>query len=174
VRSDAELVDAIRRGEAAAFEILVRRYVPVVRAEAMGILRDPHAAQDAVQDAFVAAHEKLATLRNGSAFGAWILKIARRQAVRLARQRRQTAPIDSASTATPDDRNGQLDQESQRLLEAVTQLPQQERMVVMFKYFEGHSVRTISDMTGQPVSTVTKQLSRARARLRERLKDMEP
>jgi DNA-directed RNA polymerase specialized sigma24 family protein len=57
------------------------------------------------------------------------------------------------------------------LLEAVMRLPDHERNAVLLCHFQGHSVRDAAALTGRTVGTVTKQLSRAYARLRAALKD---
>ena len=65
--------------------------------------------------------------------------------------------------------NGRLGEASKQLLEAVMTLPPQEQRVVVLRYFEGHPVRDIAKMIGRPTGTVTKQLSRAHARLRRQM-----
>ncbi len=65
--------------------------------------------------------------------------------------------------------NGRLSEASEQLLESVMTLPSQERRVVLLRYFEGHPVRDIAKMIGRPTGTVTKQLSRAHARLRRQM-----
>jgi len=68
VQSDADLVEAVLGGDRASFEVLVRRHERAVLGVALGILRDFHAAQDAVQESFVAAYEQLGTLRDAPRF----------------------------------------------------------------------------------------------------------
>jgi RNA polymerase sigma-70 factor (ECF subfamily) len=62
-----------------------------------------------------------------------------------------------------------LDDERQRLLDAVRRLPAHERVAVSLRYFEGRGVNEIAQITGRPVGTVTKQLTRAIDRLRSDL-----
>ena len=68
---------------------------------------------------------------------------------------------------------GPLDQVSETLLAAIARLPEREKIVVMLKYFDGHSVTEIAEMIGRPIGTITVQLSRARKRLRSWLKEFE-
>jgi RNA polymerase sigma factor (sigma-70 family) len=67
--------------------------------------------------------------------------------------------------------NGCIDEQTRRLLAAVLRLPKHEQEVLTLRYFEGHPVKTISEITGRPVGTVTMQLSRARTRLQKWLKE---
>ena len=70
--------------------------------------------------------------------------------------------------------DGQLDEQSRLVLSAVMALPPHERRAVMLRYFEGLGVEAIADIAGRSVGTISKQLTRARQRLRKRLKDLEP
>ena len=81
--SDRQLVSSALQGDQAAFATLVGRYQRAARAAAFHRLGDHHAAEDAAQDAFVAAYRKLTSLRDGSLFGSWLLTIVRHQAERI-------------------------------------------------------------------------------------------
>ena len=167
MRSDAELVNVIRGGDRSAYAELVRRYERTVRATALGVLDNQHAAEDAAQETFIKAYQKLGSLRDGTRFGPWLMKIARRQAIRLAKQRRPAARTMEAIAEPADPKqNGRLDDETEHLLHTVQRLPKHERLVVMLRYFDGRSVHDIARITTRPMGTVTKQLSRAHRRLR--------
>lgn len=174
MRSDAELVKAVRGGDRSAYADLVTRYERPVRAEALRVLRDLDAAQEVAQEALVKAYEKLPSLRNGRAFGAWVLRIARNEALRAARRESRTVPLDELKeTGTRTGVEPRFDGMAEKLLAAVTRLPEHERVVILLKHFDGHSAQEIAGITGRPVGTVTKQMSRAYARLRKMLKETE-
>jgi len=173
VPTERELVDAAIAGDRGAFGDLVRRYQRLAVAGAVAVLGDRHAAQDVAQDAFVIAYEKLATLRDGASFGAWILQIARRRALRVGRSASRVRSLNPQQAAGIAERNGQLDRASQDLLQHIERLPKHERVAVMLKYFDNRSVADIAHMTGHSVGTVTKQLTRARMRLQTWLQDDE-
>jgi RNA polymerase sigma-70 factor (ECF subfamily) len=166
VESDRQLVESALAGRRASFAALVERYERAVRAAALTVLRNQHDACDAAQEAFVIAYRKLPALRRRSAFGPWLLRIARREALRLVRGRRGSVPLEAADGVASADGNGRPNGEQERLLEAVDRLPRHERVVLMLRYFNGRSVAEIAATTGRPVGTVTKQLSRAHRRLR--------
>lgn len=164
---------AVLAGERSAYAELVQRYERAVQAAAMEILRNHHSAQDVAQEAFVTAYRKLGQLQEGAAFGGWVLRIARRLAVRAGRQRLRPVSIESSGDVPAPSCNGRLDEESEMLLKHVLRLPEQERVVVMLRYFSSRSVQEIAEATRRPVGTVTKQLSRAHERLREWLRGVE-
>jgi RNA polymerase sigma-70 factor (ECF subfamily) len=174
--SDTELVRAVvgHRDER-AFALLVGRHERSVRAAAYAVLRDRHAAEDAAQEAFVVAYRAIAKLRDGAAFGGWVRRIAKRQALAIAARRGHVAAsIDAAADVAAPAAPGDLAPDAERLLAAVMRLPEHERRVVMLRHFDGHDVHAIARITARPVGTVTKQLSRGHARIRERLEGNRP
>ena len=171
MKSDSELVNAVLKGQKQAFAVLVRRYDRPVRAIALNVVGDYHAASDVTQDALVKAYEKLPSLRKPQSFGAWLMKITRRCALDYVRRKPNTLSLESAAAGIIEKPDGQLDEEKQRLLAAVAKLPENEKQVIMLHYFSGHNVREAAEIIGKNVGTVTKQLSRARKRLRKILKE---
>ena len=173
LKSDEELVERVRAGDHEAYSQLVRRYDRLVRAAVQNLVRDLHAAEDAAQETFLAAFESLESLRQAATFGPWVLSIARNQAVRATRKLVRAevcVPDIEATSSLEPSTNGRLSDRSERLLELIERLPEQERIVVGLRYFQGHSVEQVARMTGRRVGTVTKQLSRAHARLAQWLK----
>ena len=93
---DAVLVLAVRAGDEAAFTALFRRWSDRCFDVARRILHEDAAAADVAQETFVAAWRRLDSLRDPAAFGGWVLRMARNNALtRLERDRRAT-PTDSA------------------------------------------------------------------------------
>jgi len=164
--SDEQLVQRVRHGEKQAFSVLVRRYEQPGLLVARSILHSWHDARDAVQDAFVQAFVQLRKLWSPHKFGAWFLTIVRQCALlhrrRQAGRARQLVPMDeeSAQEAASD---AVLSAEMATL---IARLPEQECVVVSLRHLKELPVGEIARITGRPVGTVTKQLSRAYARMR--------
>jgi RNA polymerase sigma-70 factor, ECF subfamily len=171
--SDDQIVLAVLGGARERFAVLVQRHEAAVRATALAILRDHHDTEDVMQVAFVTAYRKLATLRKRSSFGPWVLRIARHQALRAIRRKKDVVTLEGMDF--PDgasDPMGIVDEEEGRLATAVAELPEQERVVVALHYFQGLTVIEVARVLDHPVGTVTKQISRAHRRLRERLRPL--
>ncbi len=171
--SDSELIERVLRGDLDAYGALVERYERHVRAAAIHAVRDPQLAEDVVQEAFIAAFESLPALRNSTKFGAWLLGIVRRRAARTLRTRRRAPAIVCLADSAAVEPDGLPCGESLGLLELVERLPDRERVLIGLRHFDGHSVTEIARITGRPVGTITKQLSRAHARLRAWLGEKE-
>ena len=168
-----EIVDKAKQGDIQAYGTLVELYERAVLATVFAILGDRHAAEDVTQDVFILGFQKLKLLREATRFPHWLLKVARREAVRAAKRERRRRVLPIIGTADPPDADFSsrlLDEDKEYLLRHVQRLPMHERLTISLRFFDGHSVREISEMTGRPVGTVTKRLSRAIERLRHSLK----
>lgn len=165
--SDQEVIAQVLAGQTDRYATLVSRYQRLARAAAIRIVRDGHAADDVAQEAFVAAFQSLSSLRDRSSFGAWLLGIVRRRAATAVKKDRRRQSICGPMDARTPPPCAYPSAESLELLELVDRLPDQERIVLGLKHFEGRSVQEIAEITGRPIGTVTKQLSRARQRLHD-------
>ena len=166
MQSIPDLVLAAQADDREAFAELVRRYQRVVVSTAWSVLRDYQAAEDVSQDSFVLAFRELGALRSPQAFGPWLLTLTRREALRRRRRKSVSIATDSAIDSAVATTKPEWQQEYGNLVEALGQLPEHERDVVVFHYLDGYSAREVGELTGRPVGTVTKQLSRAIHRLR--------
>ena len=132
---------------------------------AHSVLLDFQLAQDAAQEAFLVAHQRLGQLRDPASFGPWLLRIVRHRALRLKRRRHAepvvTGYVECAATETCD-----WIGPYEEVVKQIARLPEHERIVVVMRYVNGNSVKEIADTTGRPLGTITKQLSRAIERLR--------
>jgi RNA polymerase sigma-70 factor (ECF subfamily) len=170
--STEELVRASQRAETSAFAELVRCYQRAAIITAHSVLLDFQLAQDAAQEAFLVAYQRLGQLRDAASFGPWLLRIARRRALRLERgrnaERTAAGCVDRAAAPASD-----WMEPYEEIVQQIARLPEHERIVVVMRYVDGRCVKEIAHSTGRPVGTITKQLSRAIQRLREWLVERE-
>ena len=89
--TESELAERAARGEVAAFAELVRAHQTMAFGYALALLHDFHLAQDATQEAFVAAYFGLPGLRDRTKFAAWLRGIVRHQCRRFMRRRPEAA-----------------------------------------------------------------------------------
>ena len=170
MKTNAELVEAVLDGDHEAFETLVLRYERLVWSAAWSVSQDYHVAQDATQEAFLIAHHQLAELRDPDSLGFWLSRIARRESARMSKQVLGSPSIAHLDATIPDSRTD-MSEEHELVLLALGELPEHEREVVALRYLNGHAVAEVALLTGRPVGTVTKQISRAMDRLKKLVTD---
>ena len=169
---DAALVGRARGGDGRAFEALVRRYTRPAFAVAVAIVKEPADAEDVVQDAFMRALERLEDCRDPSKFSAWFLRIVRNRAHSVRRYLgvRDAAPLDSIVPRSERPGPG-LDAERSELradlLEALRDLKEVQREVVLLHDMEGWKHREIGELLDLPEGTVRAHLFHARRALRD-------
>jgi len=179
---DLEYVQRILAGESELFESLVRKYNRMAGAIAFGIVGDFHAAEDIVQEAFLKAFRVLNTLRDPDKFKSWLAGIVRSKSLDALRRRPSQKPLEISRdvadrfpggealrfSSTAEDEH--LREESRRkVLEAIEELPQEDRVVVVLKHMEGLSYKEIAEITGSTIGAIESRLFRARQALRKRL-----
>lgn len=171
---DGYLVLAAQLGDRAAFEGLATRWNPRLTAHARRLLREPEAARDAVQSAWLEIVRGLKGLRDPAAFPAWAYRIVTRRcaAVIGTRQRDRATAADLAaealSSSVPVAPQEAADGDA-RLRAAVRALPPDQRAAIALHHFEGLSVAEAAVALDVPAGTVKTRLMHARRKLRTAL-----
>ena len=175
IEDEAELATRARAGDRAAFGRLVERFAPQARRVARAVLQDPHDADDAAQDAFLAALVKLDQYDPRRPFGPWLMRIVANAATDRRRRRtvRQVEPLAPELTGggPRPDREAEQSALGDRLRAALAELPNRRRIAVVLFDVEGYSHAEIAQILGIPEGTVRSEVFHARRRLRELLKD---
>lgn len=166
------MVTGAQRGDARAFDALVRRFQNTAVAYARTLLPDPAAAEDAAQEAFVQAWRDLPRLAEPAAFGAWLRRIVFKFCDRARRSSRLTLPLDDTmplpSNQSPASVLERADEAAQ-VRAAIDALPCALREVTLLYYLTGHDIKEIAAFLALPSSTVKNRLHAARKRLRKEL-----
>ena len=167
--SSADLAAAARAGDRRAFAALHERYGRMVHA--ILLARVPAgAADDLVQDVFVAALERIGDLREVEAFGAWLAQIARNRAVDHLRGRRPDGPLGAdADVVAVAVASGHFAAEAREALAAIRALPDAYRETLLMRLVEGLSGPEIAARTGLTPGSVRVNLHRGMQLLRDRL-----
>jgi RNA polymerase sigma-70 factor (ECF subfamily) len=181
--SDEALVARIRAGEAALFEVLMRRHNRRVYRAVRGVLRDEAEAEDAMQQAYVSAFTHLSDFAGGARFSTWLVRIALNEALgRLRRSARVIRLDDLAGTgeseenmagpsarATSPEHDAALHELAAYLERALDELPETYRTVFMLREVEGLSSAEAAEVLGVSEEVVRTRLHRARTRIRDLL-----
>lgn len=181
---DERLVKNAQRGELASFNSLVTRHERAVFNVCLRLLRDAAAAEDAAQDTFVKAWTSLDQFRGGM-FRPWLLRIASNRCYDIlrARGRRPADSLDAQPYEIEPEWTSQAPQSehpetfatrrelSFHLERALAALPEDQRLAVILADVQGYGYEEVAAVTGVALGTVKSRISRARARLRQMLRD---
>jgi RNA polymerase sigma-70 factor (ECF subfamily) len=170
--SDADLLTRFRHGDAAALETLFTRYEEPVFRFLIGVLRDHHAAEDALQETFVQALRKSDTVA-GENFRSWLFTVAYRQAMLLKRQaKRQPAQAEEMLLLEligdgPADLPARRADDAQSLRALLDLLPDAQRAVITARVFDGKTFREVAAAQGCPLNTALARMHDGLKRLRQ-------
>jgi RNA polymerase sigma-70 factor (ECF subfamily) len=168
------LVLRCQAGDERAFVELVERYHGRLRLFLRQMLRDEHAAEDALQDVWLDAFRGLGKLRDTAAFAGWLYRIARDRAYRVLRKRGglrlvslndDDNPSDIPSADDPD-----VEPDEPVLVNAsFERLPHEQREVLLLRFIEGMSYVQIAAAVGCEVGTVRSRLHYGKRALKREL-----
>ncbi|MDZ7779100.1 MAG: sigma-70 family RNA polymerase sigma factor [Gemmatimonadota bacterium] len=170
------MVRRAREGDERAFGLLVQRYQRPAYAVALSVVGKHEDAEDAAQEAFLVALERLEECRNPDRFGGWLLTIVRNRSKNLIRRESlrdtdEVPPATQSKMPTPD-RVTETAELRGLLEEAMEDLPEVQREVVMLHDLEGWKHREIAERLDLPPGTVRSHLHFARKALRKALRDL--
>jgi RNA polymerase sigma-70 factor (ECF subfamily) len=145
--SDAEVVERVKAGHKALYEIIMRRYNQRLYRVARAILRDDSEAEDVMQDAYVRAYQNLHQFEGRAPFSTWLTRIAVNEALGRLKLRKRIDQLDDdpelggfsmgLTESAPDPEEKASAGELRELLEAaLLELPEQYRAVVMLRDVE--------------------------------------
>jgi len=168
----SELLERCKQRDDRAVAVLVDRFRDSALGVAEAILGDAHLAEDAVQDAFLTAIQRLDDLRDSAAFPGWLRQIVRTQSCRIARRRRDASTpgtlVVPATAGSPlQDLVG--DELRGKIREALRGLPDRNRRVAELYYLDDRPCDDVARMLDASPGTVKSRLHDARRRLRSML-----
>ena len=170
---DAALVARVRSGDLDAYAELVLRHAPIAKRTAV-LLGAGADADDVLQEALVKAYRSLDGFRPDAPFRPWLLRIVanetrnhHRAAVRR-RARESSAALLAPTLLDPGEEVADRERK-ERLLAAISGLPDRLRVVVTCRYLLEMDERETAAVLGLPGGTVKSRLSRGLARLRDQL-----
>ena len=161
--------------EEARFPYLLTECSALAVRVAYSVVRNRPDAEDIAQEAFVRAFRRMATLRDREKFRAWLVRMTWRMALDWRRSaRRRDTREDTVARSAPQFGNAALDfdesERARRLWNAIDQLPDRFRLVVVLAAIEGYGTREVAELLGVPESTVKSRMFEARRRLQEILR----
>lgn len=187
-KAEQEILNLIARGDDSGFDLMVERYAPMLYRFARRMCGDPTEAEDALQETFLTAQEKIVQFRSEGRLRNWLFKITANACRQKHRQRKgrqerelkleEVLPVYSESTGK-EPVAWQLnpveqmlsDELAARLEAAIARIPATNRSVLVLRDLEGLSTRETAAALEITEEAVKVRLHRARAYLRNLLRD---
>lgn len=180
-RSDLDLIQAVRQGDTASFELLVVRYQPKVFGTVRRYARRESEVEDIVQEIFLKAFQKLDAFRGDAPFEHWLMTIAVRTCYDFLRQHQRNREL-NVTDISEDESSNYLEKTgadpreaegaaaARDLVEAVlSKLSPASRLVLTLLEIEERSVKEIAALTGWSETLVKVRAFRARGEMKKAL-----
>ncbi len=173
------LVDSTRQGDQEAFAQLIRLYEKRIFALTLRMCKNPADAEEAAQEAFLAAWQGLAFFRGDSSFSTWLYRLASNACVDLLRRegrhRSAAGPslndedvfVDAVDPAPPPHMLAEQAELRRQIEEGLAALPEDYRQVLILREIHQRSYDEISEILSLDLGTVKSRINRGRKRLRK-------
>ena len=183
-RTDAELIAAVRGGDTASFEPLLKKYQPRVFATARRYARRESEVEDIVQEVFLKAFHKLNSFRGDAPFEHWLMRLAVRTCYDFLRAHQRNREMSFADVtdeqtdwldhfaANPADASENAAAARELVEKVLAQLSPAARLVITLLEIEDRSVKEVAALTGWSVPVVKIRAFRARAEMRKCLEKL--
>jgi len=168
---NSELVHKARKGDAAAFEELIKFCQEKLYRIAYSYVNNRDDALDIVSESVYRAYVNLRTLKNPSYFNTWIIRIVINQSINFINKNRRVVLKEDIGLNTGSQDSIKTD-ETIDLYAAMDKLDDNQKAVVILKYFEDLTITQVAEIMERPVGTVKTYLHGALKNLRLELKEV--
>jgi len=175
--TDAEIIEATLRGDREKFRNIVERYQNAACAVALSITKDIPSSRDIALESFTQAYMKLRTLRNPEKFGKWLLKIVKNLSLnRLRSNKSYSRSLENMSEIAITKEQAEDEMTQKELKDIINgtiwKLSDKLREAMIMYYWEGRSVKEISEITGINESAIKNRLFMGRKKIKDELYDI--
>lgn len=176
ILSDDEVIQSVRQGRTQDFEILVERYKKRIINFVNKMIYDYDESQSISQDVFLKVFESLKQYRMQDTFSAFIFTVAKNMTFNYLKRRKRVVLFSSFLSKNAENRYfrtdhdparaAQEDQVEERVLSALRQLKDDQRLALVLKVYNDYSYQQIVAITGWTVPKIETLISRARDNLK--------
>ena len=175
--SDRELIVEIQQGNLEALGVIYDRHRRLVYRTALAITNDPEAAADLLQEAFLRLYRFAGRVDPERPLEPWLYRVTTNLAYTAVKRRHNwLRPLEeitewiAGSKKSSPQILAEMDEEAQRVQQAIASLPLNQRVVVVLYYINDLSLQEIADILGIPEGTVKSRLHYGRLALRKQLR----
>jgi RNA polymerase sigma-70 factor (ECF subfamily) len=169
---ELDWIAAAQEGDRQAFGELVELHRRGVINVVYRMCGDSQLAEEAAQEAFVRAWQNVRRYNPRFAFRNWVYRIALNVAIDDLRRAKETVDIEAeplAARSEGPEASLERKERSERVRQAVLDLPPASRAVLVLREYEGLSYQEIADALDIPIGTVMSRLNYARGQIRKTL-----
>lgn len=165
-----KLVKKAQKGDDKAFIKLFQQYEENIYRMAYVYVKNESDALDVVQEVAYRSFKKIETLKNPEYFKTWLIKIAITCSIDLVRKNKNVVQLkpEYDECISFEDEDIPLSITLQELLD---QLNEDEKSIVILKFYEGYSFKEIADLLNMPIGSAKSVLYRALGKLRKQFKE---
>ena len=163
-------------GDREAFDRLAERYQGLVYSIVLRRVRNHAEALEVSQEVFIRAWRKLNQLREPERFPAWLKQVAVRMSINHVLRKKSEASLENGEFAAVEEQrvaspltNLMQSETAHEVWDCLEKLREMDRQTLVAFYFEGRSLRQMSDLFDSPVGTIKRRLHTARNRLKTEL-----
>lgn len=176
IETDQLHIERVKQGDLQAYTYLVDKYKNMAFCIALKLAKNTEDAEDAVQESFIKAYNKIDTFAYNSKFSTWLYSIVyRTTAYNLRKNTITTREVTETSLNNlKDDENTDLFNGEQKrfITEAIDKLPEMESLIITLFYLNENTIDEIESITGLSKSNIKVKLFRARKKLKIELKHL--
>jgi len=167
--SEKDLLLRIQKGDREAYGEVVKKHMRPAYFIALGFIHNPQDALDISQDAFVRAFRSISRFDAERPFFPWLYRILKNLCLDHLKKSRHhlEIPLEGMQLAGKEKEDRDV---KEILWKGITELPFEQREVIILRYFQQYSYKEIADITSKPVGTVMSSLHGAKKKLRGILK----
>jgi len=185
IDKETQLIEAVLDGDGNAFRGLVETYQARIYNIIYGMVHNRDDAQELTQDSFIKAYKKLDTFNLGTKFYTWVCRIAVNTTIDFLRKHKnrqhlsfdegigiqESAGVSDMHYESNPEQAAIQEETRQKIIEAVDELPEDQKQILILKEIDGLSYKEISEVLSVPQGTVMSRLYYARKKLQDILID---
>lgn len=175
MQEENQWIQEVLDGDKQAYAHIINKYKSPLYGTILRMTRNPHDAQDLVQESFIKVYEQLEKYKGTGSFSSWLYRVAINHCMDEFRKKRHPIKQSEIDEETVVNDNHPevifLKKEKGRQLERLIEtLPEDERLIILLRYMNELSYDEISELMDIPLSTVRNKLHRAKRKMRNTVK----
>jgi len=175
MQEETQWVQEVLAGNKQSYAHIINKYKNPLYATILRMTKNPHDAQDLVQEAFIKVYQQLGKYDETGSFSSWMYRVVINHCLdefRKKRYKMKQVEIDEGLMVSAD--TPELiffkNEESRRLERLIATLPEDERVIILLRYINELSYEEIGELVDAPLTTVRNKLHRAKKKMRETVK----